>query len=145
MQYIPRGQHEWTGYEQITGRTPDISEFCDFDFYDLVWYWRHPHPGLTNHDRELARWIGVAHNIGSDMVYWLMPVNGTPIASSTVQHVTAEDMRNDDISQRVDAFNQRLTQRLDKANHTLADMPNEPDIYIEYDQEDENVQTTENM
>ena len=36
MQFIPRGQEERTGYEQITGKTPDISEYCDFAFYDRV-------------------------------------------------------------------------------------------------------------
>ena len=59
----------------ITGKTPDISEYLDFDFYDLVWYWRQPHPSLSEHDRELARWMGIAHRVGSDMCYWLMPVS----------------------------------------------------------------------
>jgi hypothetical protein len=26
-----------SGYEQVTGETPDISEWLDFEFYDLVW------------------------------------------------------------------------------------------------------------
>jgi hypothetical protein len=37
MHFIPRGHHERSGYEMITGKTPDISEYLDFDFYDLVW------------------------------------------------------------------------------------------------------------
>jgi hypothetical protein len=28
-----------SGYEQVTGKTPDISEWLDFEFYDLVWWW----------------------------------------------------------------------------------------------------------
>ena len=48
------------GYEQITGRTPDISEFLDFDFYDLVWYWPHDHPNVGQTGGELARWVGVS-------------------------------------------------------------------------------------
>jgi hypothetical protein len=59
MQFIPRGHNERTGYEMITGRTPDISEYCDFNFYDLVWYWRAPHPSMADNDRELACWMGV--------------------------------------------------------------------------------------
>ena len=34
------GDH--TGYEKVTGDTPDISEWCDFSFYDHVWYWDTP-------------------------------------------------------------------------------------------------------
>ena len=26
-----------TGYKEVTGQTPDISEWLDFEFYDLVW------------------------------------------------------------------------------------------------------------
>ncbi len=39
MQFIPGGQNERSGYKQITGCTPDISEYCNFGFYDPVWYW----------------------------------------------------------------------------------------------------------
>jgi hypothetical protein len=133
MQFIPRGHNERTGYEQITGHTPDISEFCDFDFYDLVWYWRTPHPSLTEHDRELAWWVGVANNVGSDLCYWLVPVSGIPIATTTVQHVTAEDMRDADLVQRVDRFNQQLSQRLDETNFMIEDTGYPADVYIDYD------------
>ncbi len=105
----------------MTGLTPNISEFCNFNFYDLVWYWQNPHPSLCEHDGELARWIGFAHNVGSDMVYWLMPVSGIPIANSTIQHVTTKDMRDVDISQRIQHFMQRLNERLDVTNFTLED------------------------
>ena len=109
MQFIPWGRYDRTGYEMITGKTPDISEYLDFDFYDLVWYWRAPHPSMTSNTRELARWMGVAHRVGSDMCYWLMPVSGIPVVNSSVQHVTAEDIRDPDIKARVDDFNTRLT------------------------------------
>jgi hypothetical protein len=36
MHHIPQGQNNRTGYKMITGRTPDISEYLDFDFFDLV-------------------------------------------------------------------------------------------------------------
>ena len=119
MNFIPRGRNERSGYEIVTGMTPDISEYLDFDFYDLVWYWRSAHPSLSEHDRELARWMGVAHRVGSDMCYWLMPVSGVPIVNTTVQHVTAEDLRNIDIQARVDDFNTRLNSRLDDRNFVI--------------------------
>ena len=36
--FLPRGPNGRTGYEIITGKTPDISELLDFNFWDLVWY-----------------------------------------------------------------------------------------------------------
>jgi hypothetical protein len=38
MQRIACGPDGRTSYEQMTGNTPDISEWLDFDFYDMVWY-----------------------------------------------------------------------------------------------------------
>ena len=119
MQFIPRGRNDRSGYEVLTGRTPDISEFCDFDFYDLVWYWRAAHPSLSEHDRELARWMGVAHRVGSDMCYWLMPVSGKPVVNTTVQHVTSEDYQNPQIKLRIDDFNNKLHARLDDTDFVL--------------------------
>ena len=131
MQFIPWGHNERTGFKMITGTTPDISEYCDFDFYDLVWYWRAPHPSMAEHDKELARWMGVAHRYGSDKCYWLMPVSDRPIVTTTVQHVTAEDYRNPDLKERIDDFNASLTGRLDDTNFIL--QGNDVDHYYEND------------
>jgi hypothetical protein len=81
MHFIPRGHHEQSGYKMIKGESLDISEYLDFNFYDLVWYWRQPSPSLSEHDQELARWMGVAHRVGSDMCYWLMLVSGIPVVN----------------------------------------------------------------
>jgi hypothetical protein len=35
---MARGDDGRTGYEVVTGQTPDISEWLDFVFYDLVWW-----------------------------------------------------------------------------------------------------------
>lgn len=132
MNFIPRGRNERSGYEIVTDQTPDISEYLDFDFYDLVWYWRSAHPSLSEHDRELARWMGVAHRVGSDMCYWLMPVSGVPVVNMTAQHVTAEDLRNPDIKARVDDFDMRLDRWMDDTNFVLPG--NDIDYYYPTDQ-----------
>jgi hypothetical protein len=33
------GNNGKSGYEQVTGKTPNISKWLDFEFYDLVWWW----------------------------------------------------------------------------------------------------------
>lgn len=96
MNLILRGQYDQSELEIITGCTPDISEFCDFAFYDLVMYWHTSSPALGEHVKELARWVSVAHRVGSDMCYWLIPMSGVLIANTTVQHVTNDEMRNED-------------------------------------------------
>jgi hypothetical protein len=76
--------------------------------------------------------MGVAHRVGSDMCFWLMPVSGVPVVHTMVQHVTAKDLRNPDLQSRVDNFNMRLDQRLDDMNFVLPG--NDIDYYYPTDQ-----------
>ena len=66
-----------TGYEEVIGKTPDISEYCYFDFYDLVWYYARVHPSISDENRELGRWLGVSHRVGSNMCYSVITRNGS--------------------------------------------------------------------
>ena len=77
---------EWrTPYEVITGDTPDISEWVDFEFYNWVWYWDRP----GNEDNpKIGRWLGVSHRIGASMCYWILASNGKVLSRSTVQNMT---------------------------------------------------------
>jgi hypothetical protein len=38
MSRMARGLDRRTGYEEVFGDTPEISEWLDFEFYDLVWW-----------------------------------------------------------------------------------------------------------
>ena len=72
--------------EELTGNTPDISEYLDFGFYDQIWYW---HAG--DKAARVGRWLGVATTRGEFMSYWILPYSGQPIVCSTVQHVTKDE------------------------------------------------------
>jgi hypothetical protein len=39
MSRTARGSQGCTGVERLTGDSVDISEWIDFEFYDIVWYW----------------------------------------------------------------------------------------------------------
>ena len=84
---IPRGGKGRTGYEMITGETPDISEWLDFSFYDRVWCYEHKKIEMDSTGKRLARWLGVAHRVGSDLCYWLLTSIGNVVARTTFQHV----------------------------------------------------------
>jgi hypothetical protein len=38
LSMISCGKEGRSGHEEVTGNTPDISEWLDFEFYDLVWW-----------------------------------------------------------------------------------------------------------
>ena len=148
MQLIPLGYNERTGYEIVTGKTPDILVYCDFDFYDLVWYWPNRTASHTETNRQLASWVGVAHRIGSTMCYWLIPESGSLIANTSVQHVIRDDYMNPDIKQQIDKINTNLVERLDDTYVTINIELTKPlEIYDVDDTDDQpwNENDTNNM
>ena len=81
----------FTAEERIHARTPDISAYAMFDWYQPVWYIDPVENGVDPR-RKLGRWIGVAEHFGAPMCYFVLPKSGRPIARSSVFHVTKEDM-----------------------------------------------------
>jgi hypothetical protein len=79
--------------ETVTGETPDISEYMDFDFYQFIKY------RDANADRDdpvkLGRWLGIAHEVGTPMTYWVLKVNGQIICRSTVRPLLSEEWNNE--------------------------------------------------
>lgn len=67
---LARGNDRRPGIERLTGDTIDISEWLDFEFYDLVWYWDQKKMDMTDEQARIGRWLGIAHRVGSDMTYW---------------------------------------------------------------------------
>ena len=90
-----------TGIEAVTGDTPDISEWIDFCINDRVWYW--DTPGQEENPLP-GRWLGISHRVGSALCYWVLTRSGNVISRTTVQHVTADDLRNSAILKRFETF-----------------------------------------
>ena len=107
-----------TPYELVTGDTPDISEYLDFGFWDLVWFWDKP---KAEDNPKLARWLGVAHRVGSALCYYVIKGNGQIESRTTVQHVTKLDMEENETQQQLRAFEADLNKRLDDKNFILND------------------------
>jgi hypothetical protein len=84
-----------TPMEQVTGETPDISEYLDFRFYDWVWF--KDNAGLG--ENRIGRWLGVAHCVGNLMSYWILMDAGHVIARTTVQCVTNLEQTTDKVRQ----------------------------------------------
>jgi hypothetical protein len=120
---ISRGNDGRTGYEELTGNTPDIAEWLDFEFYDLVWCYYKTDGDIGEPVQRLARWLGISHRVGSDMSYWVLTNSGKVISSTTVQHVTQENMDEAATKLKVETFNQEVNTRLDDTNFQSNDMP----------------------
>ena len=100
----------------ITGQTIDYSEWLDFEFYDLVWFYDQKKMDMTEDGRCLGRWLGVSHCVGSNLCYWLATQSGKVIACTTVQHVVRDDYLDTHIGEQINLFDRALEDRLNDAN-----------------------------
>jgi hypothetical protein len=136
---MARGDDRRTGYEVVTGQTPDISEWLDFECYDLVWWLeRTEKPNITDYTGRLARWLGVSHQVGSNLCYWLIMESGKIIAKTSVEHVTRDDYLQADKKAEIDEFNRRLEESLDDANFVIEGEGEFESMYLDDVEEDEN-------
>ena len=136
---MARGKDGRTGYEEVTGNTADISEWLDFEFYDLVWWWDRPKkPDVTDETRRLGRWLGVSHRVGSDLCYWVVTESGHVVSKTSVEHVTRDDYLNPDTQTKIKLFNKELEERLDDTNFAL---PGEEGVDLKFleDIDDDNL------
>ena len=97
-QFLPRSNlNNRTPIEAVTENTPVISEYQDFDFFVLVWYYYGVNPSISNDTRTFGHWVRVSHQRRSNMCYWIIPVSGIPISDTPVQHMTRDDLLDEDI------------------------------------------------
>jgi hypothetical protein len=111
LSIVARSKSGRPGIEAVMGHTVDISEWLDFEFYDYVWYWDEKGLDMTEEQRLIGRWLGIAHRVGSDMTYWILTKSGRVIARSTVQHITTTDMQQEAIRQSMEVFDTSIAAR----------------------------------
>jgi hypothetical protein len=132
LRFIPRGNFGQTAYEEVTGQTPDISEWTDFEMWGLVWFWDQAKVDLGVDNRRLGQWLGVLHHVGSNLSYWIITNSGKVLSRTTVQHAIRDDYLNMDTKVKIDTFNTEIEAQLDDTNF-LTDEAGEAAFYIEDD------------
>jgi hypothetical protein len=75
-----------TPEEIMTGNTPDIGQYLMFDWYDTVEY--HVGKGQSSDFPEersrLGKWIGLSHNVGQALCFYILTEKCTIISRTTV-------------------------------------------------------------
>lgn len=125
---------ECTGIEEVTGNTPDISEWLDFTLYDWVWVYN-TRDNSMEENPVLARWLGVAHRVGSEMCYWVLLQNGRVVARTTVQHVTKDDADKPAIRDRMTSFDASIKEKLEEGT-AAQPIKGQPGVYYLNDEDD---------
>ena len=92
------GKDGRTAMERITGDTPDISEWIEYEFYCLCWFWNNQQ---DSSEPKIGRWLGVSHRVGSALCYWILSDTGKVVARTTVQHITRQEAAKPDVQQSI--------------------------------------------
>jgi len=94
--------HGRTPYELVTGITPDISEYISFSWYQPVYYLNNMN--FPEEKENIGRWIGVAHNIGQALCFWILPKSGIPIARTLVRAITGAEMQTNSFKEKLASY-----------------------------------------
>ena len=103
--------HDRVPSEVVEGGTPDISEYAQFDWYQTVWY-LDPAVQFPNDARKLGKWIGVAHDVGSPMTFWVLPASCKVLARSTVTPLTEDEMADPIVKARILELDLAIKERI---------------------------------
>jgi hypothetical protein len=109
-----------TPYEVTIGRTPDISEYLDFAWYDTLWYYDES-AEFPQERRKLGKWLGVVHHMGQALCYYILNENARVIVRSTVQALTKDEFNLENVKEQIKSLDSLIHQRIGEAE--LADLP----------------------
>jgi hypothetical protein len=78
----------------------------------------------------IGHWIGVTHNVGQAKSFWILPKSGIPIARTTMQPITDDQLQINSVKQELLSFDQAIEWKL--GDHLL----NNSDLLFEVDSSD---------
>jgi len=107
-----------TPLEALTGDTIDISEWIEFEFYDLIVYWD-DRDGDTK--QSIGRWLGPSHHIGSALCYYILTEKGTVLSRTSVQHIPIEEFETAEMKARVTACHETLNRHINATSEYVSE------------------------
>ena len=73
---------------------PDILEYIAFEWYKPVY--NYDKANFPEDCELICKWIGVAHNVGQAVCFWILSKSGTPITRTTVRNVSDTEQHTDE-------------------------------------------------
>ena len=109
--------HYCTSLEEVTGETPDISEYLAFVFYDWCWYNGNSGIGET----KLVKWMGVSHRIIRLMSQWVLTANRTIVSRTNISRVKNIKAQTDENKSRITVLDKAIQGRLNDKGHVIVE------------------------
>ena len=94
----------------VTGEEGDISNLCQFDWYEWCYY--REHTGNFPFDREiLGRVLGPAKGEGNEMAQWILKSNGNVVPRRTVRPLNVAEKNSPREQKKRDLFDAAIAER----------------------------------
>ena len=101
-----------TPHSKLFGEPADISAICEFGWYDWVMFYDSPDHTFPDPKFELGRWLGPARDVGAALTYHILKPNGEVIPRSTVRHLSAEELDDPVMQQKMKDFVANIDEQL---------------------------------
>ena len=85
----------YTPEAKMHGMYADISDICEFDFYEWVMF-NESQATFPATKFQVERWLGPALDVGSALTYKILKSNGQVVPRSTIIHLTLDELTNPD-------------------------------------------------
>jgi hypothetical protein len=108
----------------VVGRTPDISKYLDYHWYQNTWYYDQE-AQFPEECRKLGKWIGVAHRVGQALCYYILPASARPIIQSMVQALTDDEMRLENVNEQITALDLSIHDTISRDGNLVINIPRE--------------------
>ncbi len=102
--------HGQNPYTLVTGDTGDISNLCQFGWYEWV-YFRDQKNDFPVSKEILGRVLGPAKGAGNEMAQWVLKANGRVVPRRTVRSLTIAELHSDTEKRRREIFDGLIERR----------------------------------
>ena len=84
-------------------------------------------------EKKLGQWLGVAHQVGQSMCYWVLVQSGNYIARSTVIPIPEEDALSTSLKERINEFTNSVHDVIGNYGRAIVqgETVNEEDLYYD--------------
>ena len=121
-----------TPYQSVYKSEPDISNLCQFAFYDWCYY-REETAKFPFPSKVLGRILGPSEGFGNEMAQWILRVDGSVISRQTARPLTEEETNDHMEVSRRKAFDLSISRKL---GDSITLPPEERDELEQYDDDE---------
>ena len=96
---------------KIHGLSSDISDICEFEFYEWVMF-NDSQATFPETQFHVGRWLGPAGDVGYALTYKILKSNGQLVPRSTIRHLTLDESTNPDHISMRNVFDENIIQKI---------------------------------